>query len=92
MEAKFDSGNLEEFQTTQSLTTEGKVRIVPLVGHTRGHAGLIVNDGGVTYLMAGDATFDQDQTDRVAVCGASDPISFNHYYCPQSYAKSPRLI
>jgi glyoxylase-like metal-dependent hydrolase (beta-lactamase superfamily II) len=28
----------------------------------------------VTYLFAGDATFDQDQTDRGAVCGVSQDL------------------
>jgi N-acyl homoserine lactone hydrolase len=62
---------------TQStaLTADGKVRIVPLPGHTPGHVGVTVTDGGKTWLMAGDATFDQDQTDRGAVTGVSQSIT-----------------
>jgi N-acyl homoserine lactone hydrolase len=57
-----------------ALTADGKVRIVPLPGHTPGHVGVTVTDGGRVWLMAGDATFDQDQTERGAVTGVSQSI------------------
>jgi N-acyl homoserine lactone hydrolase len=59
---------------SHALTSDGKVRIVPLPGHTPGHVGLAVSDGGRTWLMAGDATFDEGQTDRGAVTGVSQDI------------------
>lgn len=58
-----------------ALTADGKVRIVPLPGHTPGHVGVTVSDGGRTWLMVGDATFDQDQTNRGAVTGVSQNIA-----------------
>jgi glyoxylase-like metal-dependent hydrolase (beta-lactamase superfamily II) len=70
----YNSGPLDEFSESQSLTTDGSVRLVPLTGHTPGHLGLLVKDGAVSYLMAGDATFDLDQTQRGAICGVSQNV------------------
>jgi N-acyl homoserine lactone hydrolase len=58
-----------------ALTVDGRVRLVPLPGHTAGHIGVAVTDGGHTWLMVGDATFDLDQTERGAVTGVSQDIS-----------------
>jgi N-acyl homoserine lactone hydrolase len=71
---EYTDGAFDQFDKSKTLTSDGKIRIVPLVGHTPGHSGLVINDGGVTYLFAGDATFDQDQTDRGAVCGVSQHL------------------
>jgi N-acyl homoserine lactone hydrolase len=68
------AGTASVMATSQPLTADGKVRIVPLPGHTPGHVGMAVTDGGHTWLMAGDATFDQDQTSRGAVTGISQNI------------------
>jgi glyoxylase-like metal-dependent hydrolase (beta-lactamase superfamily II) len=73
-QVEFTDASFEQFEKSKTLTLDGKIRIVPLFGHTPGHTGLVVNDGGVTYLFAGDATFDQDQTDRGAVCGVSQDL------------------
>jgi N-acyl homoserine lactone hydrolase len=56
---------------SMALTADGKVRIVALPGHTPGHVGVSVTDGGRTWLIVGDATFDQDQSERGAVTGVS---------------------
>lgn len=63
------------FPATQRLTPDGAVRVVPLPGHTPGHVGLAVVDGGRVWLVAGDATFDDDQTRRCGVCGVSQDVS-----------------
>jgi N-acyl homoserine lactone hydrolase len=62
------------FPDTHALTADGTVRIVPLPGHTPGHAGVAVVDGGRVWLIAGDATFDVDQTHRCGVCGISQDV------------------
>jgi glyoxylase-like metal-dependent hydrolase (beta-lactamase superfamily II) len=54
-----------------ALTRDGKVHIVPLPGHTPGHVGVAVTDGGRTWIMAGDATFDQGQSERGALAGVT---------------------
>ncbi len=69
-----NAGTASVMTTSEPLTADGKVRIVALPGHTPGHVGLAVTDGGHTWLMAGDATFDQDQTSRGAVTGVSQNI------------------
>lgn len=62
------------FESSHALTRDGKVRMVPLPGHTPGHVGVAVSDGGHTWLMVGDATFDADQTRRGAVAGVSEDV------------------
>ncbi|MBX9768945.1 MAG: MBL fold metallo-hydrolase [Bdellovibrionales bacterium] len=74
-QVEYVDGAFGQFDKSKTLTSDGKVRIVPLIGHTPGHAGLAINDGGVTFLLAGDATFDQDQTERGAVCGVSEALN-----------------
>jgi N-acyl homoserine lactone hydrolase len=56
---------------SMSLTRDGRVRIMPLPGHAPGHVGVAVIDGGRTWLMVGDATFDLDQTRRGGITGVS---------------------
>jgi N-acyl homoserine lactone hydrolase len=70
----FDNAQMARADRGQALTSDGKVQIVPLPGHTPGHVGVSVTDGGHTWLIAGDATFDQDQTERGAVTGVSQNI------------------
>jgi N-acyl homoserine lactone hydrolase len=67
----FDGSPIASFAASHTLTSDGKVRVVPLPGHTPGHVGLAVTDAGHTWLMVGDATFDADQTQRGAVTGVS---------------------
>lgn len=38
-----------------------EILMVPLIGHTLGHAGLAVQENGKWLLLAGDAYFDQDE-------------------------------
>jgi glyoxylase-like metal-dependent hydrolase (beta-lactamase superfamily II) len=40
-----------------------EILLVPLPGHTRGHAGVAVKDGGGWWLHAGDAYFHRDTLD-----------------------------
>jgi N-acyl homoserine lactone hydrolase len=67
----FDGPSIASFSASHALTSDGKIHIVPLPGHTPGHVGLAVTDAGHTWLMVGDATFDGDQTLRGAVAGVS---------------------
>ena len=66
---------------SMSLTSDGKVRIVALPGHTPGHLGVAVIDGKRTWLVVGDATFDLDQSERGAVSGVSQ--HFDQAYATQ---------
>lgn len=60
------------FAQSLPLTPDGRVRVVPLPGHTPGHVGLLVEDGGQRWLMVGDATFDLEQTARGGIAGVSE--------------------
>lgn len=42
---------------------DGEILLVPLVGHTLGHAGVAVREDGGWLLLAGDAYFDHDELD-----------------------------
>ncbi|MFO0658776.1 MAG: MBL fold metallo-hydrolase [Polyangiaceae bacterium] len=53
------------FNAVQAIDRDADVLIVPLIGHTRGHAGIAVKDGVRWLLHAGDAYFFHDETDPV---------------------------
>lgn len=53
------------------LTRDGAVRVIPVPGHTPGHVGVVVRDGDATILLAGDATFDLDQSARGGITGVA---------------------
>ena len=59
----------------QPLTADGGVSIVALPGHTPGHLGLLVEDGGQRWIVAGDATFDPLQTGSLGVAGVSEDVA-----------------
>lgn len=67
----YTNSGIEGFEQSMALTRDGKVHIVPLPGHTPGHVGVAVTDGGRTWIMAGDATFDQGQSGRGALAGVT---------------------
>jgi N-acyl homoserine lactone hydrolase len=47
------------FEHTLPLTSNGSVFAVPTPGHMPGHMSVIVRAPGVTYFLAGDATYDE---------------------------------
>jgi glyoxylase-like metal-dependent hydrolase (beta-lactamase superfamily II) len=52
------------FDTVRELRGVGPdILMVPLIGHTLGHAGIAVRDDRSWLLLAGDAYFDQDELD-----------------------------
>lgn len=54
-----------------ALTQDGRVRVVPVPGHTPGHVGVAIRDGNTRILLAGDATFDLDQSKRGGITGVA---------------------
>ncbi|MCU0624109.1 MAG: MBL fold metallo-hydrolase [Gemmatimonadaceae bacterium] len=54
-----------------ALTRDGTVRVVPVPGHTPGHVGVVIEDGTTRILLAGDATFDLDQSARGGITGVA---------------------
>ncbi|MBX2799424.1 MAG: MBL fold metallo-hydrolase [Myxococcales bacterium] len=62
------------FPGVSALTSDGQLEALDLNGHTPGHIGLRVTVGGTRWVVVGDATFDRDQTERLAVTGASQDL------------------
>ena len=40
-------------------TKDGRIVLVPTPGHVRGHVSVIVRSDGVTWFLAGDATYSE---------------------------------
>ena len=73
--AHYGAGRTLMFESSLVIGDDARVRMVPLPGHTPGHAGVLVTGGDGAWLLAGDATFDVDQTERLAVAGATQDVS-----------------
>lgn len=59
------------FATSKRLTADGDVIVVATPGHTTGHISVIVVDGGITYIIAGDASY----TEALMLDGQIDGVS-----------------
>ena len=72
--ARFEDGPFGTFATSQKLLGSDDVRLIPLPGHTPGHVGVLVKDADRYWLIAGDATFNREETDAMHVCGVSEDV------------------
>ncbi len=45
------------FPSSHRITRDGRILLVPTPGHFYGHASVIVRGDGITYFLAGDATY-----------------------------------
>jgi N-acyl homoserine lactone hydrolase len=73
--ANYLSEPIEGFNRSFPLTQDKRLRVVPLPGHTPGHAGLWIQGDEYAWLLAGDATFDIPQTQRLGVTGVSQDLA-----------------
>ncbi|MEM1116509.1 MAG: N-acyl homoserine lactonase family protein [Bacteroidota bacterium] len=72
----YADGPVGAFAESHALTADGAVRLVPTPGHTRGHQSVVVEGGGQSVMLAGDASFSLDQVRRRAVAGiCEDPAA-----------------
>lgn len=71
----FDGPAVAGFEATIPLTEDGTVFAVPTPGHMPGHLSVAVRTDEVTYLLAGDATYDQDLFQRRIVDGPAGDIA-----------------
>ena len=67
----FNDGPWETFQRSHSLTPDGRVRLVPTPGHTKGHLAVIVDRGDHLVLIGGDASY----SEHTLLIGAVDGIA-----------------
>ena len=58
---RFEGQRIGPFPGSYDLASDGRLLMVPLPGHTRGHSALLVRDGSASYLCAGDAAHDVDE-------------------------------
>jgi len=72
--ATFPDGPFGVFERSQRLLDGDDVRLVPLPGHTPGHVGVLVRDGARYWLVAGDATFTEEEARSGHVCGLSQDV------------------
>ncbi len=59
------------FAASKRLTDAGDVIAVATPGHTTDHVSILVRDGGVTYFLAGDTSYDE----RLMLSGRIDGVS-----------------
>ncbi|WP_406468967.1 N-acyl homoserine lactonase family protein [Streptomyces sp. NBC_01594] len=71
---EFDGPSVAGFDTSMPLTSDGTVFAVPTPGHMPGHLSVVVRNPGVTYFLAGDATYDQDLLRQRIVDGPSSNL------------------
>lgn len=57
----FKDGPLGPYTQSQSLTSDGAIRVVPTPGHAPGHVSVVVRTGGLTYFLAGDTSYTQEK-------------------------------
>lgn len=70
----FDGPAVAGFDATIPLTEDGTVFAVPTPGHMPGHLSVAVRTPDVTYMLAGDATYDETLFKQRIVDGpAGDP-------------------
>ena len=61
------------FATSRRLTAAGDVIAVGTPGHTANHLSVLVEDGGITYVLAGDSSY----TERLMLTGQIDGVCAN---------------
>lgn len=59
------------FDRSYPVSSDGRVAIVPTPGHTPGHVSVIVDDGDLSYFLAGDTSYTQDALVNKQVDGVS---------------------
>ncbi len=55
----FTDGPWETFDSSQAVSSDGRVRLVPTPGHTKGHLSVVVDRGDDLVLIAGDAAYSE---------------------------------
>ncbi|MBP7002571.1 N-acyl homoserine lactonase family protein [Amaricoccus sp.] len=55
-----DGPAIGPFPASHPLTSDGRVALVPTPGHVTGHCSVVVEGDDVTWFLAGDATYSQE--------------------------------
>ena len=54
-----DGPAIGPFPASHPITRDGRIALVPTPGHVEGHVSVIIRDEGVTFFLAGDATYSE---------------------------------
>lgn len=69
-----DGPALGPFPASHAITADGAITLVPTPGHSKGHVSVVVRDAGLSYFLAGDATYTQGNLANEEVDGVTyDP-------------------
>jgi N-acyl homoserine lactone hydrolase len=71
----FDGPAVAGFNATIPLTDDGAIFAIPTPGHMPGHLSVAVRTPGLTYLLAGDATYDETLFKQRIVDGPATSLS-----------------
>ena len=55
-----DGPGIGPFSQSFPITRDGRIALVPTPGHVAGHCSVIVRGDDMTYFLAGDATYSQE--------------------------------
>ena len=67
-----DGPAVDAFAASRAITKDGAILAVPTPGHTPAHQSVLVRGGGRSWLIAGDAAFDDGQVDRGETAGIAE--------------------
>ena len=71
---EFDSDKFGSFDKSWNITTKGDVKVVPTPGHTPAHVSVIVTLEDISYFLAGDTSYTEENLLRKIPDGVSpDP-------------------
>ena len=66
----FDQTSFGSFTGTHALTKSGDVHLVPTPGHSPGHMSVVLNEGDLSIIFAGDTSYSED----LLMAGKTDGI------------------
>jgi N-acyl homoserine lactone hydrolase len=56
---QFEPERVGPFAESFPVTRDGRIRLVPTLGHTAHHVSVLIQDEDVTYFLAGDTSYNQ---------------------------------
>jgi glyoxylase-like metal-dependent hydrolase (beta-lactamase superfamily II) len=68
---EFDGDSLVSFDKSWKVTAKGDIKVVPTYGHTSAHISVIVTSDDISYFLAGDTTYTEDNLLRKIPDGVS---------------------
>jgi glyoxylase-like metal-dependent hydrolase (beta-lactamase superfamily II) len=79
----FDQTPFGSFSGQFTLTKSGDIRLVPTPGHSPGHLSVILVEGDLSIIFAGDASYTED----LLISGKADGIGMDPQGQRESYKK-----